>query len=631
MPRQGSNSTDNIDLPISRRRDGKSGKAPSVMRGFKIATLVIVLAAAAVLVTRSVTLADYADGYRTEKAATLQEAVRVWRRAAWQQDDFFSQVHLGDLYSQNQSFQPAEPTKNTGYIDPVEAYVWYYMALRPYRHVGAEENRAAAKALYNIRVSALKSVEQLYQSMTFEQRLEARARIIYILSSRGADGFLVLGRIHATGYIPDDSDTGSTSSSSSGPYIRICVRSSWSRWYSSWLWWLWSSATAKEYPHPPVWKWLANTTSNWNKQLPDYMCQGSEVPPPPTGNSYPSDSSYSNGGPIVLNNNGSGDVSQSLPPPIVTIDQSDSTLPDSSTSEGDQVPLVMSGGDSGSSDYAPSYSLGLGSGSSSYFGPLRISSVFSRNDAEGLTYFLIAASKGNPLAASYVSALRNAIRYANTDSARIIADAEKRAKYWMPPFEYYPGITPGGLVHSDESLPSLEQRIALGRVDEIPFPAVRDALAFRGLLKRRGCGPPPACFKLAVTAFQKALDYEPTGFLIPPQTVRLIQMTAVDGYAESQYRLAIMYAKGIGVVQNYPRAERWFIKAANQQHADALYSLYLLYMTGPNGIEQNKDKANSAYLRAAKVGRDFRNRSELPDLQVMIDNAGQDRPDGAKR
>ena len=63
--------------------------------------LVVTIAAAVVLLVDSNTasFADYADGVRTEQAMTLPDAVKVWRKEAWQRDDFLAQIRLGDLYS----------------------------------------------------------------------------------------------------------------------------------------------------------------------------------------------------------------------------------------------------------------------------------------------------------------------------------------------------------------------------------------------------------------------------------------------------------------------------------------------------------------------------------------------------
>lgn len=576
--------------------------------------------------------ADYADGVRTEQAMTLPDAVKVWRKEAWQRDDFLAQIRLGDLYSTAQSIGPGE-SKNAGFYDPVEAYVWYFLALRQGHDYRADDNGNAYDTINNVRGNAQNNAEQLFSNLTFEQRLDARARILYILSSRGAEGFITLGRIQASGWVG-----GGPISATQKPRVMLCVRSGWDHWYSGWLWWIWANLTNRPYPHLPVWSWVLNVQENWDRRFPDYQCMGAEIPPEPLDN-YALTSPTTSAGAISLggNLNGPSSSAQMGAPGPATVPASGSTGGGS-----DQVGTIAVGG---GAPPPASYGSGYGSGGGNYpgsggaygggfpsgYGFRPVPSVFEANDGEALTYFQIAASLGHPLAGAYANNARNAIRYYTPDAGRIIGEAERRARYWLAPYEYYPGITAKGKLHSDESLPTLDERLALRRVRELPFPAILEALDFRGYAFRgRACGPPPICLRRAVEQFQAALDLEPTGFLSPEQTVRLIQMAAVDGDAIAQDRLGIMYAKGVGVPQNYVRAEKWFIKAANQRYPDALYNLYILYRVGPNGIEPDEAKAGSYAAQAAAAGYQPA-RCELIDLLRQADSGGHDRPVGARR
>lgn len=565
--------------------------------------------------------ADYADGLRTEQAMTLPDAVKVWRHEAWQHDDFFSQIRLGDLYSTSQSIGPGE-SKNASFFDPVEAYVWYFLALRPGHEYRVDDNSTAYDSVYGIRSNAMNNAEQIYSSLTFEQRLDARARLLYILSSRGAEGFITLGRIHASNW----GDGGS--GASKRQYAMLCMRSSWDHWYSSWLWWIWSSLTGKSYPHLPVWKWVSNTPENWDRSLPKADCAGADIPEEPRDN--PLLSSTSSSSSIISGGGGSYGTSGNVGPATTSSSSgSDSgTISVSGTSSSSSSSGYSSSGYGSSSGYeSSSYGGGYGYG----LGYRSLSTVFEPNDAEALTYFQIAAALGHPLASSYVANERSAIKYFSTDASRVIADAERRARYWTAPYEYYPGITAKGKLHSDESEATLDERLALKRVRELPLPAILEALDFRGYSVRgRTCGPPPLCLRKAVEQFQNALDIEPTGFLTPSLTVRLIQMAAVDGDAIAQDRLGIMYAKGIGVPQNFVRAEKWFIKAANQRYPDALFNLSVLYRVGPNGVEPDEAKAGSYAAQATAAGY-LTARCELMDLLRQADAAGHDHPEGARR
>ncbi|MCW2279390.1 tetratricopeptide repeat protein [Heliophilum fasciatum] len=53
-------------------------------------------------------------------------------------------------------------------------------------------------------------------------------------------------------------------------------------------------------------------------------------------------------------------------------------------------------------------------------------------------------------------------------------------------------------------------------------------------------------------------------------------LAANMGNATAQFHLALLYAYGIGVVQNNAKAEEWYRKAALQGHADAQHHLVIL-------------------------------------------------------
>jgi len=600
------------------------------------------MAAAILLVidSGSSLFADYADGHRTE-ARTLQGAVLIWRQSAWRQDDFFSQLRLGDLYSGKQSFAPAETPDNPGFIDPVEAYVWYFLALRPNRAYMSDDSGVAADSLDTIRSNALRNAAGVYLGLTFEQRLDARARIIYILASRGAKGFMTLGRLHASVLSYYDRRR------SGKPYLRLCMTSWWAgdavrRGMWSAIAWVKSlfKSQPDAVPHHPVWKWTAreNFDSPDHWQPDEYYCGYDEnASPEPADNFAAANGGGGGGGAIALNNGGAGGANAGM----------GANAGNAGDNGGDQINLIQAGHGGAAMDNAAGGGGWIGQGGAGaagggminqgqngdFFGPPPVPSVFAVNDAEAFSYFRIAQKLGHPLASLYAQAVEANIKNYLPDADRIIADADNRAQYWLPPFEFYPGAIAGGFPHSDESEPSLEQRLALARINELPLPAVLEALAFRGFLKRgfiAGCRPLSPCFRDAVRAYQAAVGFEVTGLLTAAQTVRLIQMAAWDGDALSQNRLGIMYAKGIGVPLNFLRAEKWFTKAANQNYPDALFNLYVLYKVGGNGIERDQYKAVS-FFKQAELAGSRRTRSELLDLLNQADDAGHDHPDGARR
>ena len=612
----------------------------------------------------SSTFADYADGSRTEQALTLPDAVKVWRQEAWQRDDFVAQVRLGDLYGGNQSFGPGE-TKNASFIDPVESFVWYYMALRPGRSHRSEDEVGAIRQMFNMRRNALNNGLQTYSMLTFEQRQDARARLLYILSSKGADGFLTLGRIHSAGYFDNNFHPPSPDR-----FQLMCVRSHWDHWYSGWLWWVVRLFSSEPYPHLPYLKWVDTwlPPASWpDVALDSSLCFGQNTPPFPRDD-FDQVGNGGQGGANLQGNNannavplnvgggnagagagignvgaGAGNGNAGLGQAQDDIGQNGDNGPNDgavgliNAGNGAAGAGNVGGGAPGGQDMGGARFGGFGASPGGRWNLQLQAPVFAPNDGDALTYFLIAQRLGHPLAASYAAAERGSIRYDYNDAPRIIADAEKRSKFWAPPYEYYPGITAKGELHSDESIPSIEERLAqrLLRDPErgrtLPLSAVVEALDFRGYkMLPRLCGPPPICLRRGVEQFQTALNWEPTGFLTPVQSVRLIQMAAVDGDAIAQDRLGIMYAKGVGVPQNFVRAEKWFVKAANQRYPDALFNLSVLYRVGPNGVEPDEHKSDSYRSQAERAGYPMA-RCELLDLLRLADSAGHDRPEGRRR
>lgn len=139
----------------------------------------------------AIAFADYTDGAIASRKISMDAAIRIWRRAAWIDDDFLSEIQLGDTYG-------AENGDNKFY-DPVESYVWYYLAVHSARlgeYVGDGYPR---RVISNDIHRALMYQNKLVVLLSADERRDARDRIVYILSCRGADGYVRLGQIHATG------------------------------------------------------------------------------------------------------------------------------------------------------------------------------------------------------------------------------------------------------------------------------------------------------------------------------------------------------------------------------------------------------------------------------------------------
>jgi len=74
----------------------------------------------------------------------------------------------------------------------------------------------------------------------------------------------------------------------------------------------------------------------------------------------------------------------------------------------------------------------------------------------------------------------------------------------------------------------------------------------------------------------------------------------------AEYELATMYQDGKGIEQNLNKAEQLYLKAAAKGHTLSQVELGILYMTG-EGVKQNYKKAFQLFQEASKTGNDFAN------------------------
>jgi hypothetical protein len=159
----------------------------------RIATLLRVLLLAALALGASLGLvlpaqADVAECERAYQLGRKDEAIKLCRRAAWQENDFFAQVKLGDIYS-------AKREDDKGYYDPVEAYVWYFIAAHNSAIFDHFHLDAAADFVVSKLASAENEAEGIYRNLLQDERIDARNRIMYIAACRGGDGFILLGQL----------------------------------------------------------------------------------------------------------------------------------------------------------------------------------------------------------------------------------------------------------------------------------------------------------------------------------------------------------------------------------------------------------------------------------------------------
>jgi TPR repeat protein len=107
--------------------------------------------------------------------------------------------------------------------------------------------------------------------------------------------------------------------------------------------------------------------------------------------------------------------------------------------------------------------------------------------------------------------------------------------------------------------------------------------------------------KLATVQYLPGPKPPPGSVEAPSQRVLQETERAKSGDAEAQLSLAILYAKGDGVAQDYAAAAKWFRAAADRGLMRAQYDLGVLYERG-RGVPLDYDQAVNWYRKAAEQG-----------------------------
>ena len=148
----------------------------------------------------------YASGEQPQFGAQQLE-VRAMRERAFR-GDFFAQLELARRY---EGFKSTD--KNLQ--DPLEAAVWYGMALANesgYAAIASHgqdqwSDRLRAVAHFDDcraweRGEAYHNLDRLLSRMSTDERDQVRDRMIYLLSTQGADGYRTLARLHDVAFGP---------------------------------------------------------------------------------------------------------------------------------------------------------------------------------------------------------------------------------------------------------------------------------------------------------------------------------------------------------------------------------------------------------------------------------------------
>ncbi|CAK0744128.1 conserved hypothetical protein [Gammaproteobacteria bacterium] len=85
------------------------------------------------------------------------------------------------------------------------------------------------------------------------------------------------------------------------------------------------------------------------------------------------------------------------------------------------------------------------------------------------------------------------------------------------------------------------------------------------------------------------------------KAMQLLSPFTVQGNAEAQYRVAIMFQNGLGMARNELQAYRWMKAAAEQNHGLAQHGLGFMYLYG-ECVAMNHTMAAHWFQRAAEQG-----------------------------
>jgi TPR repeat protein len=225
--------------------------------------------------------------------------------------------------------------------------------------------------------------------------------------------------------------------------------------------------------------------------------------------------------------------------------------------------------------------------------------LFERNGVDAYMYDYLAMQTGDEGAYVLLQDLQH-----NAPWAGFSDIAEQRARRWVPPYEFYPPDAPeSGVPHSDESEPQGEaDRIALYRINELPFSHIAEALAYLHVIPKP-CASEKLLTPHDVQTFQAMIGRPTTGWLTPLEKVRVMQFAAVNGSPHAQLVLAVMYAQGVGVPPDYARAFHWFEEADRQGSPEAKFAVATFFSEGLAGVaDQAKAEAVVHQLDAALAG-----------------------------
>ena len=104
----------------------------------------------------------------------------------------------------------------------------------------------------------------------------------------------------------------------------------------------------------------------------------------------------------------------------------------------------------------------------------------------------------------------------------------------------------------------------------------------------------------AISAFHQGVEYEKKRNYVAAE--QCYRVAADLDLAEAQFALARLYDEGVkGIEQNTLEAIKWYKRASEQKHVEALFTLGYIYQFGQE-VPKDEKKALAYYLESAQLG-----------------------------
>lgn len=512
------------------------------------------------------------------------EMLSKLRAQAWRNDDFWAEVELGWRYYHGDDNHTEDNR------DIVEAYVWDFLASVNSRVSADDTPPYVASTIVNERGRITQDLSEISNVLNAEQRDDVRNRIAYVLACRGPIGYAELGNIYA----PSWSGGGAPPPQSGGgpmPLITPTSASSYSPGTSPTslleandhdALMFYKRADIKAGHALPVY---AQYTANYEQEIrqrhpnPDAIIRSAEQDAQswrPAFNAYPR-----------------GHAKSGIP---LTDECGDWRTPQDSSSDAANCDNGYQPGGGGTPQTPPD--------APTNYAPTSVPNGPDSNRD--------AAQYWAGVSRCYLKAGDSRLAVADVGGAKVlwgqaISVGQQYGSEASISAQRRLGMYTSACRPTDETLKAISWDFADQHGELISVLAIQQALQALGFYEGRLDDRLSQDTRNGIRNFQRAMEFDETETLTPLQTVYLICNAATQSNdSGSKNTLGIMYAIGLGVVQNTDLGLNWLQQSARQHNAEAAYNLAILYGSGTTqnsyrlcDIAMSAEMADSYLIQAA--------------------------------